>query len=60
MQVVDGEREILLSDFYTGVRKTVMQPDEMLVDISFPAMNNGSKRDFHQVCPQKSPGNINS
>ena len=34
------ERTISLSRFYLGVRKTVMQPDEMLVDISFPAMGS--------------------
>jgi len=38
LQSVNGTRTFALKDFYTGVRKTVMQPDEMLVDISFPAM----------------------
>lgn len=33
-----GWRMVTLKDFYTGVRKTVMEPDEMLVDIVIPPM----------------------
>ncbi len=35
---VNGRRTIPLADFYTGVRQTVMQPDELLVDIHFAPM----------------------
>ena len=38
LKSVAGQRIIPLRDFYIGVRHTVMRPDEMLVDISFPAM----------------------
>ena len=40
LKSINGTRTIPLKDFYTGVRKTVMQPDEMLVDISFPSMTS--------------------
>ncbi len=32
------ERVVPLKDFYTGVRRTLLQPEEMLVDIAFPAL----------------------
>jgi carbon-monoxide dehydrogenase medium subunit len=41
-----GERKVALQDFYTGVRRNVMQPDEMLVDISFPAMSKEGRGTF--------------
>ncbi len=33
-----GQRVVALHTFYLGVRKTVLAPDEMLVDISFAAL----------------------
>jgi xanthine dehydrogenase iron-sulfur cluster and FAD-binding subunit A len=46
LQSTKGTRTIPLQDFYTGVRRTVMQPDEMLVDISFPAMEPTARGTF--------------
>ena len=46
LQSANGTRTIPLKDFYTGVRKTVMGTDEMLVDISFPAMTSTQRGTF--------------
>src|SRR3990172_4833441 len=41
-----GERQVPLAEFYTGVRKTVLQPDEMLIEISFAAPPAGRRSTF--------------
>jgi xanthine dehydrogenase iron-sulfur cluster and FAD-binding subunit A len=46
LRSIRGERTIPLDDFYLGVRRTVMAADEMLVDISFPALNRNQKGTF--------------
>ena len=46
LQSTHGTHTVPLRDFYTGVRKTVMQPDEMLVDIFFPAMTSTQRGTF--------------
>ena len=39
LRSVSGEREVPLDEFFTGVRETVMKPEEMLVDIHFHALD---------------------
>lgn len=43
---VRGERSLPLAEFYSGVRRTIMQPDEMLVDIVLPAMRPSQRGAF--------------
>jgi carbon-monoxide dehydrogenase medium subunit len=49
LQSVRGKRTVPLAEFYTGLRKTVMQPDEMLVDFHFPALPKGARSAFMRV-----------
>ncbi len=41
-----GDRTTPLADFYTGVRKTVMRPDEILTSISFPIPGENARSTF--------------
>ncbi len=49
LRSVRGEREIPISEFYTGLRRTVMQPDEMLTRISFPALTGETRAMFYKL-----------
>lgn len=41
-----GERKVALQDFYKGVRKTIIQPNEVLVDIIFKSMPGDEKGQY--------------
>jgi len=41
-----GERVLRLDDFYLGVRRTALAPDELLRDIRFPAMRENQRGHF--------------
>src|SRR5512143_2025655 len=49
LRSVHGKRIVPLRDFYTGVRKTIMQPDEMLVDILVPPMKPAERGIFIKI-----------
>jgi carbon-monoxide dehydrogenase medium subunit len=41
-----GERTVALADFYLGVRRTVLAPDELVREIRFPAMTDQQRGRF--------------
>ena len=46
LRSTSGERVVPIADFYTGVRQTVMQDDEFMADIAFPAPPERSRSTF--------------
>jgi len=46
LRSAQGERRVPLRDFYTGVRRTVLRPDELLTSIAFPAPPPGGHSTF--------------
>lgn len=49
LKSVRGERVVPLNEFYLHVRKTVMEPDEMLVAIEFPALQENQPGMFMKL-----------
>jgi xanthine dehydrogenase iron-sulfur cluster and FAD-binding subunit A len=49
LQSIRGMREVPLTEFYKGVRLNVMQADEMLVDINFPALRPEQIGTFYKL-----------
>ncbi|MDX2076119.1 MAG: FAD binding domain-containing protein [bacterium] len=43
---ISGTREVALSDFYVGYRKTVMRPDELVTHIHIPTMPTSARGIF--------------
>ncbi len=41
-----GERRVPLAEFYLGVRRTVMQPDELLTEIRFQGLSSSARGCF--------------
>jgi carbon-monoxide dehydrogenase medium subunit len=41
-----GDRVLSLAQFFQGVRRTALAPDEVLVDIAFPALAGGERGTF--------------
>lgn len=46
LKSVRGERTLPLDQFFLGVRRTALQPDELLIDISFPALKAHQRGTF--------------
>lgn len=48
-----GERRVAVSEFVTGVRKTVLRPDELLTEIEFEPLEAGSGYGYYKLGRRK-------
>ena len=53
LRSVRGERVVPLSEFYTGVRRTVMAPDEIITDIAFKGLSESQPSYFIKTALRK-------
>lgn len=49
LKSASGERVVPMAEFYEGVRKTVMAPDEILAEIVFPALPENGQSTFYKL-----------
>ncbi len=49
-----GERSLSFPEFFRGVRKNALEPDEMLVQVAFPALKSGERGTFIKLGLRKS------
>jgi carbon-monoxide dehydrogenase medium subunit len=49
LRSVRGERRLTFDEFFRGVRQTALEPDEMIVDIAFPAMSSDQIGTFKKL-----------
>ena len=49
LRSAQGERTVALTDFYRGVRQTVMRPDEVLTDIAIQALGEKQRGTFYKL-----------
>ena len=49
MQSTRGARTLSFADFYHGVRRTALAPDEMVTDIAFPALDPNQRGVFAKL-----------
>jgi xanthine dehydrogenase iron-sulfur cluster and FAD-binding subunit A len=49
LQSLRGVRRVPLAEFYSGVRRNVMRPDEWLADLAFPVPEPGTRSTFYKL-----------
>jgi carbon-monoxide dehydrogenase medium subunit len=49
----NSQKLVKLKDFYTGIRKTILQPDEMVLEIQFAALHAHQKGTFIKYALRK-------
>jgi carbon-monoxide dehydrogenase medium subunit len=53
LQSLNEIRQVKLSDFYTGVRKTVLRPNELVIDIAFKGIEENQKSIYKKYALRK-------